>query len=245
MQSKRVDAVLKITLNSNQSQSNLDCVAQTFKLADKPDPRLDRENKFAFILQCQLRSYANTNKPVTPQAAITGSILREFYILSISSSSDKALCKLFIGAFFFAMQSCEYVNVSRYRKTKLLKVDNIRFFFKGNKIITHSDPDLYKAEFVAITFEFQKRDTKNDIITQHRLGNTLLCPVHIWCSIIRRLCSYPSTTLQTTVNTFLISDGKLHLFTGRELLHRLRIATRSIGPDILGCTAELIGLHST
>jgi len=227
-----------------KSESVRATLAQTFKLADKPDPRLDRENKFAFILQCQLRSYANTNKPVTPQAAITGSILREFYILSISSSSDKALCKLFIGAFFFAMQSCEYVNVSRYRKTKLLKVDNIRFFFKGNKIITHSDPDLYKAEFVAITFEFQKRDTKNDIITQHRLGNTLLCPVHIWCSIIRRLCSYPSTTLQTTVNTFLISDGKLHLFTGRELLHRLRIATRSIGPDILGCTAELIGLHS-
>jgi len=80
-------------LKSESVRATLDCVAHTFKLADKPDPRLDRENKFAFILQRQLRSYANTDKPVTPQAAITGSILREFYKLSISSSSDKALCK--------------------------------------------------------------------------------------------------------------------------------------------------------
>jgi hypothetical protein len=186
-------------------------LAQTFKLADKPDPRLDRENKFAFILQRQLRSYANTDKPVTPQAAITGSILREFYKLSISSSSDKALCKLFIGAFFFAMRSCEYVNVSGYRKTKLLKVDNIRFF-RGNKIIPHSDSELHRADCIA--------------------------------SIIHHLRSYPTATLHTTVNTFLISGDRIHLFTGKELLHRLRLATRSIGPDILGFTAEQIGLHS-
>jgi len=197
-------------------------VAQTFKLADKPDPRLDRENKFAFILECQLRSYANTDKPVTPQAAMTGSIQRDFYKLSISSSSDKALCKLFIGAFFFAMHSCEYIHVSRYRKTKFLKVDNIRFF-RGNRIIPHSDSDLHKAECVAITFELQKYDTKCDIITQHRSGDKLMCPVLIWCSIIHRLHSYPSTTLQTTVNTFLISGERIHLITGKELLHRPRI----------------------
>jgi len=66
---------------------------------------------------------------------------------------------------------------------KLLKVDNIRFF-KGKKQLPHSDKDLQLADCVSITFELQKRDTKNDIITQHRSGDRLLCPVQIWASII-------------------------------------------------------------
>jgi len=52
-------------------------VAQTFKLADKPDPRLDGENKLAFILQRQLRYYSNSDTPTIPQAAMIGSILRD------------------------------------------------------------------------------------------------------------------------------------------------------------------------
>jgi len=165
-------------LKSESIRATLDCVAQTFKLSDKPNPGLDRENKFAFILQCQLRSYSNTEKPVTPQAAVTGSILREFYKLSTSSSSDKVLCELFIRAFFFVMRSCKYVKVSGCRKTKLLKVENIQFF-KGKKQLSHSDKDLHLANCVSITFALQKRDTKHDIITQHRSGDRLLCPVQI------------------------------------------------------------------
>jgi hypothetical protein len=37
-------------LKSEFIRATLDFVAQTFKLADKPDPRLDRENEFAFTL---------------------------------------------------------------------------------------------------------------------------------------------------------------------------------------------------
>jgi hypothetical protein len=62
-------------LKTESVHATLDCMAQTFELADKPNPRFDRENKFAFILQCQLRSYSNKDKPTVPQVAITGSIL--------------------------------------------------------------------------------------------------------------------------------------------------------------------------
>jgi hypothetical protein len=55
--------------------------------------------------------------------AVSGSILREFVKLSISSI-DKAMCELFVGAFFFAMRSCEYLKVQGYRKTKLLSIKN-------------------------------------------------------------------------------------------------------------------------
>jgi hypothetical protein len=145
-------------------------VAQTYKLADRSDPRLDADGRLAFILQRQLRGYS------------TASVLRELHKLALSSA-DKALCELFTGAFFFAMRSCEYLKVSRPRKTKLLTVSNIHFL-KGRRAIPHTDPLLHLADCVSITFELQKKDTKNDIITQHRSSDPILCPVKIWANII-------------------------------------------------------------
>jgi hypothetical protein len=199
-------------------------VAQAFKLADFPDPRLDNKGKFAYLLQRQLRHYLNNDPPDRQQAAVTGSILREYYKLSKSSNSDRALCELFIGTFFFAMRSCEYVKVSGTRKTKLLTIGNIRFYL-NNKEIKHNNEYLHLSGCVSITFEHQKRDTKNDTITQHKSGDKTLCPVRIWASIIKRITSYSSTTNTTTVNTYLLSNNKLHLFSGTELLKRLRFTS--------------------
>jgi hypothetical protein len=42
-------------------RASLDFTAQAFKLADRPDPRLDSNGKLAFILQCQLRGYKSTD----------------------------------------------------------------------------------------------------------------------------------------------------------------------------------------
>jgi hypothetical protein len=106
------------------------------------------------------------------------------------SSADKALCELFIGAFFFAMRSCKHVQVSGKRKTKLLTLKNIRFF-KGRRLIHFEDPLLHYADCVSITFEQQKRDTKNDVITQHRSDDPILCPLKIWANIIRWINKYP------------------------------------------------------
>jgi len=217
-------------------------VAQTFKLANRPDPRLDADGKFAFLLQRQLRGYRATDPGEVPQAAVTGSVLRKFYQLSISPM-DKALCELFIGAFFFAMRSCEYVKVQGPRKTKLLIVKNIRFFC-GNAQLQPSDPKLRLADCVSITFESQKRDTKNDVITQHRSGDCVLCPVRIWASIVKRIYSYPSADPSDTVNKFRLPDGKLIFFSGTELLKKLRLAATAVGPDSLGFKPSELGLHS-
>jgi hypothetical protein len=77
-------------------------MAQTFKLADKPDPWMDGKSKLAFLIKRQLRGYSVHYKPVTPQAAMTPSILREFYKTSITKYDD-SLCELFTVAFFFTM----------------------------------------------------------------------------------------------------------------------------------------------
>jgi hypothetical protein len=223
------------TIKSKSARATLDCVAQTYKLAERPDPWLDADKWLAFILQHQLRGYHVTDKPVTPQAAVNGSTLWEFHKISISSM-DKAMCELFTGTFFFAMRSCKYLKVSGQRKTKLLCIKNIRFF-RGKHLLLHNNKFLHLADSVSITFEQQKRDLSNETITHHRTNDKILCPVKIWCKIIRRIISYPSISPDNPVNSFLCPDGKLHYFTGTELLKHLRLATKALGES-------QIGLHS-
>ncbi len=230
------------TLKSDSIRAALDHISQAFKLADRPDPRLDRDGKPALFLQRQLRGYRTLDPPIKPQVALTASILRQFYLTSISHF-DRNLCELFIGAFFFAMRSCEYIQVSGPRKTKLLCLHNIKFIRK-KKTVSHTHQDLHKADCVTITFELQKRVGKNDMITQHRSSDSLLCPVKIWAKIVKRLISYHSSTKDTTVNTYCFPNGSTHLFTNKELLQRIRKVAASIGKDELGFSPEEIGLHS-
>jgi hypothetical protein len=58
-------------------------------------------------------SYADSSSDphIKAQAAMTASILHTLHHLALSPF-DKALCELFSGAFFFAMRSCEYVEVT-------------------------------------------------------------------------------------------------------------------------------------
>jgi hypothetical protein len=231
------------TIKLETVRATLECVAQTYKLADRPDPRLNLDKWLAFIPQRQLWGYHVNDKPPSQQAVVTGSILWEFHKLALSRI-DKILCELFIAAFFFAMHSCNYLKVSGHQKTKTLCIKNIRFF-KGRRLIAHSSSTLHLSDSISITFEHhQKKDVKNDTVTHRRSGDSLLCPVLIWCNIIKRLISYPNTTTETTVNTYLLPNGNIHLFTGTELLKWLRIATATLGPNNLGFTEKQIGLHS-
>jgi hypothetical protein len=139
------------------------------------------------------------------------------------SNVDKALCELLIGAFFFAMRSCEYVSITGPRKTKRLALRDIRFF-KGRRLLSHNDTLLHLADYVSITFELQKKDTKNDTITQHKSSDQVLCPDKIWAKIVQRISSYPNSSKNTTVNTYVLSDNSIILFQGKELLKRLHLA---------------------
>jgi hypothetical protein len=211
-------------------------------LADRPDPRLDRDGKLTLLLQRQLRGYRSSDPSPKPQPALTATILRRFYEMALSTF-DKTLCELFIGAFFFAMRSCEYVQVSGPRRTKILCLRNINFFRK-RKRLHHNDPLLQNADCVSITFELQKKESKNDIVTQHRSNDPLLCPVKVWSKIVRRVRNYESSSNNSQVNTFIFPDGTSHLFSGKELLTRIRLAASVIGKDSLGFSPEDLGLHS-
>jgi hypothetical protein len=84
-------------------------VAQTFCLANRPDPRLDEDGKPSLFLHRQLRGYKKSDKPEKQEVALTGSIIKELHKMAFTQL-DKAMCLLFTGAFFFAKRSCEYLK---------------------------------------------------------------------------------------------------------------------------------------
>ncbi len=151
--------------------------------------------------------------------------------------------QLFTGAFFFAMRSCEYLKVSGTRRTKLLTLKNIRFF-KGRRELKHSDKSLHSADTVSITFEFQKKDTRNDTVTHYRSGHKSICPVLVWANIVQRIRAYPSSTDITPVNTFIDKNKNIYRITGTQLLHQIRLAAAALGKDVLGFSPNELGLHS-
>jgi hypothetical protein len=94
--------------------------------------------------------------------------------------------QLFLFRFFFAMRSCENFKVFGERRTHSIRKRNIASI-KNHKILPHNSPDLELFDAVTVTFEYQKRDERNDSVTQSRHGDLLLCPVRCTAAIVRRL----------------------------------------------------------
>jgi hypothetical protein len=157
-------------------------LAQAFTAADRPDPRLALDGKLAFILRRQTKGYNNLDPSKTPQQAIPISILSYLHSTAITHV-EKATADLLIGAFFFAMRSCEYCEVNGERKTKLLTIKNFSFY-KNKKLLSLYDNLLHEADYMRITFEYQKTEKKNQPVFHHRSGHPTLCPIIIWSSVI-------------------------------------------------------------
>ena len=159
-----------------------------------------------------------------------------------SSERARALADLSIGAFFFAMRSCEYLKVSGTRKTKRLTLRNLRFF-KNGELMDHRSPLLTTAEVLSITFVDQKNDQRNDTFTMHASQHHVLCPVRSWAKVTQRILSYKNTTLDSFVNT-VSYDSKLYDITSTDSVKALRAAAMSISSTRLGFEPNDIGTHS-
>jgi hypothetical protein len=81
------------------------------------------------------------------------------------------------------------------------------------------------AETVFILFEYQKRDERNETVTQHRIGDPLIFPVRMWATIVKIVRSYQtmSSKAQSTISSFGCS--------------------KRIGKDTLDFGPEGVGLH--
>jgi hypothetical protein len=135
-----------------------------------------------------------------------------------------------IGAFFFAMRSCEYSKPATLGQTKCIDLDGLIFRTATNTVIAHADPHLLsKAEYITVTFVSQKNGTKMDSRTQRRTNDPQLCPVLRYGSQVQRILrTLPSATGSTTINT-IAYKGKPGLITNTYILEILRTTCSSFG----------------
>jgi hypothetical protein len=147
-------------------------------------------------------------------------------------------------AFFFAMRSREYVKVPKAEegRTRQLVLQNIKFI-KDGKVIDHEDDRLEYADCVAITFEMQKKEEKNDTVHHKSTNDYIMCPVRAAAQLVRRIRSYPTSNDDTPVSAVLMGTRIRHV-TSKQVATALQVAVKSIGEDVLNIKAEEVGTHS-
>ena len=205
----------------------------------RPDPALDDDAIPSLFLQRQIRGYIDADPSTRQQKALPVTVFKQL-LDNKFTPRDEALGQLACGAFFFAMRSCEYLTVQGTRKTKRLKIANVRFF-KNNVEITDKRSNLIKyADTVSITFQFQKNRQKNVTVTQPRSGKPL-CPVLVWGKIVQQVLSYKGSTENSPVNTILIGKNR-HYLKASEMFEHLTHTVDNM-PN-LGFTGKDVGTHS-
>ena len=88
---------------------------------------------------------------------------------SLIDTAPAVAADLVIGAFFFAMRSCECSKPATPGQTKCIDLDGLMFRSTSDTVIDQNDADpLTKAEHVTVTFANQKNGKKMDSRTQRR-----------------------------------------------------------------------------
>jgi hypothetical protein len=241
----------RTVLQGNTVKATIGHLVQAFRQNLRPDPTLDASGLKAQILTRQIKAYTNKDPPTQHQACLP-LIVWKAIAADTKTKQNEAIGQLIIGALFFAMRSCEFSTTSgaEEKRTKLLTINNIRFFDKTTtgliKAIPHTstNPAPQDANCVAITFENQKNGEKDATITQHRTPDGRICPVRTWAALVTRINNYPRTTPQSTVNTFLAATGKLVRFTAIQVKRHLVSTVNAIGPKSLGIDVKKVGTRS-
>jgi hypothetical protein len=114
-----------------------------------------------------LKAFDNVDPPPLRQKAIAPRLLRRLFQLShnhrLRANEYDHAADIILGAFFFAMRSCEYTLTAVPGKTKCVTLGNLIFRNRRKHVIPQSDPSLLsKAEFLTLVFEDQKNGDKMD-----------------------------------------------------------------------------------
>ena len=203
---------------------------------------LDADGKTARLLQRQFKGYKNNDPSTRQQKPIPVELLRMMIDQETRDPGRQAFHELNHLAFFFAMRSCEYLKIKQgERRTKALCLRNLTFR-RDHHILLHDDPDLASADTVTVTFEFQKRNDRDDPVTQSRSNDPLLCPVRAAAAIVNRLRAIGATK-DTPLYTYRDSNGRFRDMTNKIALRLLRAFIKAEGRPF-GLYENDIGLHS-
>ena len=217
----------------------------------KPDPAADFTGARCFLLTQTLKGYSNLDPPPKQQPAIPFIVIEKMFLFTkdTPSSIKYAMSQLACGAFFHGMRSCEYSKTcskEESKRTKILILRNFRFYMKGKLLdLIKNQKILHQADFVNITFIFQKNQERNESVGMYKTENIRYCPVVTWANIITRILSYPGTSLDFPVNTWYNPSRKQFKYITSNLIRiQLRSTATSIGEETLGFDPKDIGCHS-
>ncbi|KAL7467246.1 hypothetical protein ACHAXS_007491 [Conticribra weissflogii] len=221
------------SLAESTIRNTISFVASSFREQDRPNPTRDEDGELSRLLSQQFRAFKNNDPNPTQQKALPIGVLREIAKRK-TTEVERASSQLAIGAFFFACRSCEYLKVpqAEKRRTDVLRLRNIRFFKKGIEW-KHPDKDLEYADCVSITFEWQKKDERMDIVTQMASGVPILCPVRQWAAVIKRIRSYPGTGDETPVSA-VWRHGRIDHITSKLMIETLESGVAAVGHEKVG-----------
>jgi hypothetical protein len=183
-------------------------LAATFRsrFQRSPLPHVEGSSQLLPAIRAFLKAFDNNDPPPRPKFLRT---FCAFLSTATSKTGDAStlahVADLVLGAFIFAMRSCEC--------TKLVPTGRVRlgcFVFRtaSRRVLLHSDPKLlHHAEHATILFEDQKNGKKMDARTHSRSGHKFLCPVLRWGSAIQRIiATIPGWSEQTTL-CLMVLDG--------------------------------------
>ena len=216
-----------------------------FRKEFRGNPTLEKDGTPSIFLQRQLKSYFNEDPGVDHELSLPIIVFKKIWRSSIHL--HRAYAQLICGALFFGCRSCEYCDTSgEKRKTKLLTLEDIRFYYKKRELSkTGKNSQLIlKATSIAICFRSQKNDEKNTIITQYR-SNEEICPIISWGELVLRILSYEGTNMENPVNTYRATESDENYFiTQDEIRKHIKVQVDLIGKNILGFTSKQVGTHS-
>ena len=191
----------------------------------------------------QYRAFKNSNPSPEQQKAIPVCVIAEVVKKRVTET-QRATGQLAVGGFFFACRSCKCFKVSQAEKkrTDILRLSCIRLF-KNDRNMHHSHLYLEYADCVSITFERQKKDERNDTVTQLASEHISLCPPRQCAALVEMIRKYPGATDDTPVSAVWRNNRMEHI-TSKQMTAAFRDATTATEEDKLGFKAAHVGTHS-
>jgi hypothetical protein len=83
-----------------------------------------------------------------------------------------------------------------------------------------------------VALSYQKKDEKNNTITQKASGEVDMCPVKMATSTVRRIRSYKRTNNNTPISAFWCLNQIDHM-TSAQVITAMKDAIAAIGKDVL------------
>jgi hypothetical protein len=212
-------------------------LAATFWNNLQPNPlHVQNSSVLHPLIRALFKAFDNADPAPNCQKAITPKFMRQLFVTYgtgirlLHDTAPAITTGLVLGAFVFAMRSCEFSQTCLSGRTKCIMLGGLIFQSRTKTIVEHDNPDLLtQAKFITVTFEDQKNGIKKDSCTQQRTGNAVLCPVLRFGSVVHRiLCHNPSATNCTKINTIYI-QGKPLLITNSYIQKLLRTTCTTLG----------------